>query len=749
MIATIWNPIRMDGTAQLNPTVNASDRFQAPAPVAEMARTFWRHKFLLVGIVSLITGLSAFAAFQIQPRYTAVARVLLNPAAEGGVPDERGQSAVRSVLAGSGADRAALFSEIEVMQSDRLLDKVVERLTLETDPEFNPVLQPGLVAPLRDIGPIKWLIMSISPLRQDLSDGERSARERKRIIDSVRKRMTVRPPGLGNVISIQFETHSATKSARMANAFVNIYNEDRLSRSAEEAAEIKFWLDTRLAELKSEVSVAENAVAEFIAIHRLDQNGQSLILERELTELGRQLAAARAGVAEKRIRLRQLRALVASGEGLENTSEIQESRTIQRLREQESVLVRRAAELDTRFGEKHPTMVNLRAEIENIRKRISEEQNKIVDALANEVRVAESSAASLEQRLDKLDEERAGTNGDRVKLQQLQRESIATRKLYEMFLTRAKEAEQAATIKRQPAELISSAQPPTMPSYPRKGLIVGFGFFLSLGFGILIVLLIERMDGGFRSVSQLERVMREPMIGIVPRVSGSERRRGNVTDLIFRDGHGPYVEAIRSLRTSLLVSNPEQPPRVVLVASSQSGDGKTSLAVSLARLSALAAVEGRVLLIDGDLRRPSVAPALDLEPEMGLLHLFAGEVSLEDVILTDERTGLHVLPSVPGTPNPPELLNSNHMRDLLARLRSSYDMIVIDSPAIGSVSDARVLAHYADTTIFVVRWEGTKQQAAVEAMRQLVTAGARLAGVVLQQVNLRKSESYGYRDATS
>ena len=135
-----------------------------------------------------------------------------------------------------------------------------------------------------------------------------------------------------------------------------------------------------------------------------------------------------------------------------------------------------------------------------------------------------------------------------------------------------------------------------------------------------------------------------------------------------------------------------------------------------------------------------------MNPDKGLMHLFSGEASLDEVILTDDKSGLHVLPANIGTQNPPELLNSTHMRDLLAKLRTSYEMIIIDSPALDAVSDARVLAHYADTTIFVVRWESTKQHAAFEAMKQLTTAGARIAGVVLQQVNVRKTGSYGYRE---
>jgi polysaccharide biosynthesis transport protein len=394
-------------------------------------------------------------------------------------------------------------------------------------------------------------------------------------------------------------------------------------------------------------------------------------------------------------------------------------------------------------------MINLRAEIENTRGQILAEHKRIIGALANEVRVAEAAVASIRDQLQTIDLERAATNEDRVQFLQMKREALSNRKLYELFVARAKDAEEHSSLITDPVEMIASAKAPTHPSAPKKPLIIAFGFFISIGFGLALVLVIERLDGGFRSVTQVERVIREPVLGIVPRIRGSKHRRNHVHDIVFNDAHSAYVESIRSLRTSLLVASADAPPKVVLIASSQSGDGKTSLAISLARLSATASIEGRVLLIDGDLRKPSVAPRIGANPTKGLIHLFSGEASLDEVIVTDEKSGLHVLPATIGTPNPPELLNSTHMRDLLAKLRSSYEMIIIDSPALAAVSDARVLAHYADTTVFVLRWEGTKQHAAVEAVKQLTSAGARISGVVLQQVNIKKTESYGYREAVA
>jgi capsular exopolysaccharide synthesis family protein len=196
-----------------------------------------------------------------------------------------------------------------------------------------------------------------------------------------------------------------------------------------------------------------------------------------------------------------------------------------------------------------------------------------------------------------------------------------------------------------------------------------------------------------------------------------------------------------------MVSNVDHRPKVVLIASALPGEGKSSLAVALARQSALAALNGKVMLIDCDLRRPTVSGLLGLRAEAGITELFSGEASFNEVIRTDPKTGLHVLPAVPGTPNPPELLNSQHMRSLLDKLSQSYDLIVLDSPALESVSDARVLAHLADATIFVVQAETTPRQKAIAALRQLAHAHAHMAGVVLSRVNLRRQQKYEHRDA--
>ena len=356
--------------------------------------------------------------------------------------------------------------------------------------------------------------------------------------------------------------------------------------------------------------------------------------------------------------------------------------------------------------------------------------------------MSEARVAALRLELDGLDQARTAVNRDKVHLNQLQREAAANRKLYEIFLARFKHTSQQESLQNSTVEVISPARPPLLPASPRKGMIVGFGMLISIALGAALVIVLERLDNGFHTMSQIERLLNAVPLGMVPRPTHWHGR--SLSELIFQDADSPYVEAVRSLRTSISLSNLERPPKVILVASALPGEGKTSLAVSISRLAAVSALEGRVMLIDCDLRKPSVARELGLEAKKGLIHLFSGQAKLEDIVLTDTESGLHVIPAVAGTPNPPELLNSSHMRGLIEALAQNYDTIILDSPALAAVSDTRVLARLADATVFVVEWETTPRPVALDSFRALKTSGAHIAGVIMQKVNVRKSARYAY-----
>ena len=212
-------------------------------------------------------------------------------------------------------------------------------------------------------------------------------------------------------------------------------------------------------------------------------------------------------------------------------------------------------------------------------------------------------------------------------------------------------------------------------------------------------------------------------------------------DFTLAKPHSSYAEALRSLRVELLLS--DMPPRLILFTSALESEGKTTMAISLGRAAAQAG--SRVLLIDADLRRSSVARSLGHEPTVGLVEVLAGLEQLEGVLILDEPSGMQILPAAPGkTENPPDLLGSTEMRDLLEKLQTDFDLILIDSPPVLAVADAKVLGRMVDKLVFIVRWGDTPQRAVHDAVHDLREFGVDIAGTVLSRLDMKQYWSYGY-----
>jgi len=730
----------LDSSRRKRPRLHTAEIQSPDITSFDLFSLIWRKKTLLIGSVIFVTLFAVLAAYQITPQYAASVRLMI-----GGT---KGNSAgsLSQMLAGRDSLQAEIYGELEIMKSDRLLELAVQRMELHNDPEFNQSLTGRWKESLKSVEFLRPVVDFFTHLESEtLPPEEVKARKIQTAVGAFRKRLEIQPPRLSNVVAVTIQSIDPRKAATLANTFVDIYIGDNVERRVRATAEAREWLDNRVSNLRKSVLDSERAVAEFLMSRRLVETGRNAVIERQFADVSSQLTDAKASFAERKTRLDQVYRLRNSPEGIGAAKEVRASPLIQRLEDQEVALQRRVAELEPNFGERHPKMVNLRAELIAARQRIEEEQNRIIQELENEVRVARARVASLTDELEKIDSERLASGQDAVRLRQLQREAEANQRLYETYLGRLKQTgtfddmDETNTI-----QVVSSARAPTLPSYPRKGLIVGLGFVASLGIGIFLIFLTERFDNGFRSAEQLEQMTGLPVVGVVPRLANAEKDGRACAESILAAPESPYGESIRSLRTGLMVSNVDRPPKIILVSSSTPGEGKTSLAVSLARQSAISSVKGNVILIDCDLRRPAVSGVMGLRAEVGLTELFAGEATMEEVLKVDPKSGLHVLPATPGTPNPPELLNSQHMRDLLDRLSESYDLIIIDSPALDAVSDARVLAHMADATIFVVEWETTPRQIVLAAMKQLVSAGGQIAGVVMHKVNERRQAKYAY-----
>jgi len=284
---------------------------------------------------------------------------------------------------------------------------------------------------------------------------------------------------------------------------------------------------------------------------------------------------------------------------------------------------------------------------------------------------------------------------------------------------------------------------PTVPSAPNTRTAMELAGIAGLILGFLLALLVERLDSGFRTTSQVEKTLGLPVLATIPEISWSGKAAQSATDRVVDKPMSSFAEAIRGLQMGLLLSNVDKPPKVVLVTSAVPGEGKTTVAVSLARLAARSGK--KVIVIDCDLRRPATARALGInKSERGLVEVLTGEKTLDQCLEKDPRSSMQILPVKLKTGNPPDLLGSNAMEKLIAGLKASYDLVVIDSAPLLPVHDTRILARHVDAALFVVRWEKTPRDAAKNATRILSDSHAPVTGIVLTRANAKRFRYYSY-----
>lgn len=711
----------------------------------EFFRKLWRRKSVIAATVALLTVAAVIVLFQIPPRYQSYAQVLI---------ESRNSSMINieELVGGRGVDTETIESEMEVIKSRRLAEKVIDQLRLSEDLEFNPALRPqgffDSVFDVRSYFPTEWAAAlfgghSSKPLTED----EIQARERVVVVDEFLSRLTVARQGFSRVISIGFSSEDPNRAAEIANKVAADYIIDQLEAKFEATSRTTAWLNDKIAGLREKVDASERAVEAYRKEAGLLQGTEGPLITQQISDLNAQLILAEAHRAEAEARLGQVQRLIRSAGGAGSAADVLDSPIVQALMEKETEIRRKVVESSGQFGDKHPKMISARAELNDIQSKIESEVNKVVQTLKNEVGIARARESTLRDSLEHLKLRLGQSNTAEVRLRALKREADADKALLETFLARfeQKSTEQDMQSQRPDARVISMAEVPTDPSFPKKTIILALVVVASTILGVLLVFLLEQLDKGFRSGDQIERLTGTSVLSLVPSLTGAAKKRQTPPDYILDRPMSAYGEAVRGLYTSLLLSHVDAPPKTVVFTSAQSGEGKTTLALSLTRM--LAKSGRRVILIDTDLRKPSVSTFLGIPTGPGLVELLAGEAKLEDVTRVDQPSGAHLITAGKFAPNAADIVASDHMKRLLQGLAQSYDLVILDSPPVLAVSDARILATIVDRVVFTVRWADTRRETVVMALKQLVASGASLAGVVLNVVNVKKHAQYGYGDS--
>ncbi|MDX5332186.1 MAG: polysaccharide biosynthesis tyrosine autokinase, partial [Caulobacteraceae bacterium] len=637
-----------------------------------LANMFRRRIRLFAAIGALVFTAVVLITMTATPMYTATANVMLDVRQEQVVNAE-------AVLSGLPADSSVVDTEVEILRSRRLAERVVNALQLDKDPEFNPALRSqGLVATAR--GAVSGALSILRPSEvADTAIAEQKAQER--IVDNVLAHLSVRRSGLTYVINVAFESESPSKAATIANKFAELYLLEQLEAKFDATEQANTWLNERLEGLRQQVLADEAAVQQYkIANNLLSAEGATLT-EQEISNYNQSLSDARAEVAAAEARLSTARRQLAAGSTGDDLGEALSSAVIQQLRQQRATASARVADLQGRYGERHPEMLTARRQLTDIDAQIQAEIQRIISNLEAQVQVARQRAGSISGSLSSARGTLAGNNQAMVRLNELERTAEASRTLYESYLNRYKETSAQQGIEQSDARIVSQATIPTGQSSPRPVLNLALGLVLALGCGVAAVVLAEMLDAGLATAEDVEQRLEVSYLGAIPLLASvAEGRASSPIDYVVEKPLSSFAEAFRNLRASVIYSRLGESVKIVAVTSALPGEGKTTTSLCLARS---AAQQGhRVMLVDCDLRRRSVNRLMGREPERGLIEVLAGEATLEEVLQTDSVTGVKLLPLAKSSLTPKDVFGSAAMDRLLDDLRRDYDMVILDTAPI-------------------------------------------------------------------
>lgn len=695
----------------------------------------WQAKWNIAALVVISSMLAVVAVLNLAPQYHASASLLI---------EEKNPRVLsfQQIYDPASTTSEYLQTQLGLLQSRALAERVVKTLELTSNPLFDPRQQPEPMFSIRGL---------LNRLGLDeIIGGLRSGDETQKTIsdNQVFNHATHTLMGLVNVqfvgksqlLSINVETPDATLSANIANTLATGFIESQLDANLDMSLAATSWMNSRLDELREKLKSAENTLQAYREAEGLvDVDGVATISANELSMTGNRMIDARRQRAEAESQYRQVQTMRSGGlDRLSSVPAVLGHPLIQQFKADEARTQAKVEELSRRYGDKHPTMIAARSELAAATASLRAQVELVAAGIERNYQLAQANENSLSRSFNNNKEQIQDISRKEFKLRELQREVDSNRVLYETFLTRLKETAATSDINSSNARVVDMAITPSKPSKPRKTLIVAITAVLATIFGIGLTLLFEALNNTFKSTDDVENKLNLPVLSIIPLVA--KKNRNQVSHLFEQGQDKRFCESIRTLRTSLVLTDLESPHRIVLVTSSVPGEGKSSIANNLA--FSIAHIE-KVLLIDADLRRPTMARNFDFPVgSPGLANLIAGTAKLEDCIRTVGDVDMIPAGMVP--PNPQELLSSARLTKILELLKGRYQRIIIDSPPTQAVSDSMLLATISDALIYVVRAESTSIPMVQKGVGQLLQNNAPITGVVLNQVDLRKARKYGY-----
>jgi polysaccharide biosynthesis transport protein len=614
-------------------------------------------------------------------------------------------------------DVTKLDTEIAILKSSTLAIATIESLHLDKNKDFLP---PG------------------SNYTFDLS----KTRDRHALIGLFEGGLAAERYGHTNILDLSYTARNPQLAADICNTLIANYVEHNFSQNYAATQQVSDWLSRQLGDLRKRLEASQEhmlTVQKDIGLVGIDQT-QSIVLSR-LVDIGHDVTAA-----ESQRLVAEAKLVTMQSAPPDVLATLSGDPVLVSLKERMTSLQAEYASLSAKYGDKNPRLLEIHSEMAEVAEATKREQSIVISRAQQEVNAAKQNQDALQRRLDQEKSSAYMGNSKAVEYSLARREYESNRSLYDGLQQRLQEAGIIAGLHSTNIRKIDPADAPDFPSSPVKSVNLTLGLLCGLGIGLVLSFMVEALDTNIKTIYDIEERLGLPMLGVVPQVDSKllspETFVMDATSAL-PGAWSRLAEAYRSLRTTILLSRAGTPPQVILISSAKPSEGKTSITTLESIVFALNGA--RVLLIDSDLRRPSVHLRFRIANKVGLTSVLTGKAVLEEAIVpVSALPSLHILPAGPIAPMPAELLGSLQMQRLVEGLRSSYDFILIDTPPVLTVTDAAVLVSVSDGVVLVLRYGQATRNVVARASEILLRSGAHLLGVVLNAVDLQSSDYAEY-----
>lgn len=703
-----------------------ADSQETSLDFVEYWRTLRKRKWAILAFALVVTLVAGVIAFVTTPIYQAQTTILIETTKQKVIGIEEVYGGMGQ---GFGYMREYVPTQVQIIKSREVALKAVIKHKLYDHPALDPrVPRKGLK---------EQLGFATEKETREWNETTLAAA----VLPVVRGSLSVEPVKMSNLVVISFTSPDRQLAALVANAIAETYIENDLDARYQMTRTATVWLQERLSGLKDTLNESEQTLQAY-----REKQGLVTLKDNSLSGTGQQMEQLQTRLIEARTRrveiestYKIIKEAAASGD-LSSQPAVLSSGQVSDAKRQATEAARKLADVSQRYGKEHPKYLQAESEAKSATENLQRQIELVVGGVTNEYERARSTEKMLETSLAAARGTVQNVNRKEFELGRYEREVDSNKKMYDMFIKRAKETDVGGNLQSTVARVVDAAMAPGGPIKPNKFSIIFGALIMGLLAGAMLALLLELLDNTLKTTEDVETRLKQPLLTIMPMLDKKDADRKVSGRIVLDMPNSLYSEAIRTARTGVLLSSVDMPSRTILITSSVPGEGKTTFACNLAMAHAMTK---KTLLIDADMRRPSVARCFALDPNAaGLSELVAGTAKLGECVHQIEGSKLVIMTSGIIPPNPLELLHSERFTKTLEGLAKHFEIVIIDSPPVELVSDAAVIAARASGVIFLTKAHSTPYPMARKALQRLRRAQGHIIGVVLNALDLNKAEKY-------